>query len=71
MYTVYLLKISSKSIDVAMSCKLLKMVKMVSFSRTSAYRSKDSYIFRCLSLFTVSSIFRNDFDEIFSMYTDN
>lgn len=38
MYTVYLLKISSKSIDVAVSCKLLKMVKMVSFSRTSACR---------------------------------
>lgn len=71
MYTVYLLKISSKSVDVAMSCKRLKMIKMVRLSRPSAYRSKDSYILRCLSLFTVSSMFHNDFDEIFSMYIDN
>lgn len=68
MYTVYLLKISSKSVDVAMSCKRLKMVEMVSFSRPSAYTSKDPYIFRCLSPLTVSSMFHNDFDEIFSMY---
>ena len=68
MCTVHLLKISSKSVDVAMSCERLKMVKRVSLSRPSAYTSKDSYIFRRLSLFTVSSMFHNDFDEIFSMY---
>ena len=69
-----MLKISSKAVNVAMSYKRLKMIKMADFCNfiyySTAYNCDNStflFIFRCLLLVSAST----DFNKIFGMCVKN